>query len=114
MRRRREILVVGSAALLIVALACPAFAGDYFTNMANAWTRGVTNVATCPLEIFKTLDKYHSGELGVKIKGVSCIQGLVHGTGKAAIRAANGAWDIVAGLIPGHQDGIPLDPETLV
>lgn len=114
MRRKREVLLLLSAALLVAALASPAYAGDYVKNMAGAWTRGVTNVATSPLEIFITLDKYHKGEMGTKIKGVNYIQGLVHGTGKALIRAGSGVWDIVAGIIPGHQDGMPLDPETLV
>jgi hypothetical protein len=29
------------------------------------------------------------------------------------VRFGSGAWDFVAAFLPGHQEGMPVDPETL-
>lgn len=95
--------------LLIMAAAQSAFAGTYFENMLTAHKRGITNIVTGIAEIPMAIQDAH----GEGVVGLNYLQAAVVGIGKAAVRILSGLWDVPAGFIPGLQQGMPPDPETL-
>jgi len=103
--------------LSLAAFAAPAFAdshtggqSDYQEGMKRDLVRGFKNVSGSPLEIPITIQEYHEGEGRPVIRHIA---GLVDGTFQMVMRAGSGLWDFVAAFIPGHQEGMPVDPETL-
>ncbi len=102
-------------ALILAALAavlCPQAAhASYVGDMQRNLVRGTKNVLTFPLEIPVTVQKYHRGS---GYAGVRHVTGLFDGIFRAVSRFGSGAWDILpASIVPGIQDGLPVDPETL-
>ena len=95
--------------LLVMVVAQSAFAGTYFGNMLTAHKRGVTNIVTGIAEIPMAIQDAH----GEGVVGLNYLQAAVVGTGKAVVRILSGIWDVPAGFIPGLQQGLPPDPETL-
>lgn len=87
-----------------------ATSGDYVENMKRDLLRGVKNVIGSPLEIPITVQEYHE-KAGRPV--IRHIAGLLDGGFQMATRFGSGAWDFVAAFIPGHQQGMPVDPETL-
>ena len=83
----------------------------YFKNLADSWKRGLTNIATFPLEIPITIKKYHNENSGVA--GVREAAGLADGVVRSLVRATAGVWDLVMGFVPGDQDGSLAKPATL-
>ena len=101
------------ALLLIIMLAfsvTPAFASEYTDNMQYTLTRGFKNIISCVLELPITIQEYHEGP---GKPGIRHIRGVFDGVFQTVIRAGSGVWDILAAFIPGQQDGMPVDPETL-
>lgn len=83
---------------------------DYQANMKHDLLRGFKNVIGSPLEIPITIQEYHGKEGRPVIRHVA---GLIDGTFQGVVRFGSGAWDFVAAFLPGHQEGMPVDPETL-
>lgn len=101
----------------LVFLAAPAFAqsensggDDYQANMQRDLVRGFKNVIGSPLEIPITIQEYHGKEGRPVIRHAA---GLIDGCFQAVVRFGSGAWDFVAAFLPGHQEGMPVEPETL-
>ena len=92
--------------LIMVSLSGNAFAGEYGKNL---W-RGFKNIIGSPLEIPITVQEYHEGPGKPVIRHLA---GAVDGSMKMVLRAGSGLWDWLFGWIPNHQEGLPLDPETL-
>ena len=98
--------------------AVPAFAqetaggssDDYWGNMGETLLRGFKNVVSSPAEIPMTIQEYHEGAGKPVIRHIA---GLIDGSFQMVVRAGSGMWDFVAAFLPGHQDGMPVDPETL-
>lgn len=90
----------------------PAFAaeGSYLGQFGNAWKRGFTNILTSPLEIPITVREYHAKEGRPVIRHSV---GFVDGTFQMIERLGSGALDLVSSIVPGQQQGIPVDPETI-
>lgn len=84
--------------------------GSYGENMKNSLLRGVKNIIGSPLEIPITIQEYHE-QAGKPV--VRHVAGFVDGLFQGVVRFGSGAWDFVAAFIPGHQEGMPVDPETL-
>ena len=82
----------------------------YTTNMKSTLVRGLKNIVGSPLEIPITIQEYHEKEGKPVIRHVA---GLVDGSFQTVLRFGSGAWDLVAAFLPGHQEGMPVDPETL-
>ena len=112
-----------SVLMLILSLALvatPAIAGEhggehggssmYLHQMQSTLVRGVKNILGAPLEIPITIQEYHEGSGRPVIRHAA---GLIDGLFQGVVRLGSGAWDMVAALIPGHQEGLPVDPETL-
>ena len=103
-----------------VIIASPAFAeekaassgggSDYQANMQHDLLRGLKNVLGAPLEIPITIQEYHKKEGRPVIRHIA---GLIDGAFQGVVRFGSGAWDLVAAFLPGHQEGMPVDPETL-
>ncbi len=112
--------------LTLVLLAAPVFAGDgpdaaatttatgggsdYQSNMKRDLVRGFKNVIGSPLEVPITIQEYH-GKAGRPV--IRHMAGLIDGLFQGVVRLGSGAWDFVAAFLPGHQEGMPVDPETL-
>ncbi|MDP3920964.1 MAG: hypothetical protein Q8R76_09205 [Candidatus Omnitrophota bacterium] len=112
-----------SVLLLILSLAfvaTPALAGEhggehggsnmYLDQMQTTLVRGIKNVVGAVAEVPMTIQEYHEGTGRPVIRHLA---GTVDGLFRMVVRFGSGAWDLVAALIPGHQDGMPVDPETL-
>ena len=79
-------------------------------NMQADFVRGFKNLAGAIFEIPITIQEYHEGSGRPVIRHAA---GLIDGLFQGVVRLGSGAWDMVAALIPGHQEGLPVDPETL-
>lgn len=109
MRKLTIGLAFGIAALFAVPSAHAA-GGSYAHNLGQAWVRGFKNILSFPVEI--PLAVRASGS----VPGLPVIRhagGAVEGTFRGVRRLGAGLWDLPAGLIPGFQEGIPVEPETL-
>ena len=84
--------------------------GDYKENMKHSLVRGLKNIVGAPLEIPITIQEYHEREGRPVIRHIA---GLIDGSFQMLVRFGSGAWDLVAAFIPEHQEGMPVDPETL-
>ena len=109
MRKFAVGLALGITALLIVPSAHAA-GSSYPENLGKAWFRGVKNIVSFPLEIPLMARAYDSAP-GLPV--IRHMGGAVEGVFRGIGRLGAGLWDIPAGLIPGFQEGIPMDPETL-
>ena len=96
--------------LVMAVSATPAFAGEYQDNMQRDFVRGIKNMLTGWMEVPITIQEYHEGAGRPVIRHIS---GLVDGIFQAVVRTGSGGWDMLAGFIPGHQEGMPVKPETL-
>lgn len=83
----------------------------YFKNMAQDWRRGLTNIVSSPLEIPITIAKYHREDKNPPV--IKHVAGLTDGIVRTVARCGSGMWDMAVGLLPGNQQGAPVDPETL-
>lgn len=84
---------------------------QYFSLMKRDLVRGVKNVVSHPAEIPITFQEYHESP-GYPV--VRHIAGLTDGLFQAITRLGSGLWDILpASVLPGVQDGVPVQPETL-
>ena len=113
MKRTMAMLLV-----VMMSMAAPAFAdhhmaggsNDYLANMQADFVRGLKNLVGAVFEIPITIQEYHEKEGKPVIRHVA---GLVDGSFQGLLRAGSGAWDFVAAFLPGHQEGMPVEPETL-
>ena len=98
--------------LLFLAGGPSALAGEatYFGNMRRDFVRGLKNVISSPLEIPITIQEYHE-KAGYPL--VRHTAGFFDGFVQFAERLGSGLWDFVSMLIPGDQEGLPPNPETL-
>lgn len=102
-----------AAFIFVLFLTVPmayAGVGDYFKGLKEAYVRGFKNIIGAPLEIPVTIQEYHE-EKGRPV--LRQMAGFVDGTTQMISRAGSGLWDLAAGWIPGFQEGIPEEPETL-
>ena len=120
MKKMLSVLLI----LALVAFATPVFAdkgtqapvqtsaasGDYQENMKRDLLRGLKNVVGSPLEIPITIQEYHEREGRPVIRHIA---GAIDGLFRGLVRFGSGAWDFVAAFIPNHQEGMPVNPETL-
>jgi len=104
----RFILLLGAG---LAFMTQTGFAGaEYQGNLETGLSRGVRNILGAPLEIPVTIRNYHRGEGRPVIRHTA---GLVDGTFRMVSREVNGLMDTLLVLVPGEQDGIPMNPETL-
>ena len=98
--------------LLCLTLLFPASAqAGYWKNLGNDWTRGLKNIVSSPLEIPLTIQEHRKRSSYPVVK---CLTGTFDGIFQTVARFGSGAWDLIpAGVIPGIQEGLPVDPETL-
>lgn len=96
--------------LFLASFSAFAAESSYLGNFANAWKRGLTNIVTSPLEIPITVREYHANTGRPVIRHSV---GFVDGTFQMIERLGSGALDLVSSVIPGQQQGIPADPETI-
>jgi hypothetical protein len=97
---------------LLMAAIFPAPArASYFSDMKRDLIRGIKNVVSHPAEIPITIQEYHESK-GYPV--ARHLTGLADGIFQAVARLGSGAWDLImAAWIPGAQDGVPVQPETL-
>ncbi len=95
---------------LLTFWVLPAMASEYQDNMKRDLVRGFKNVVGFPLEVPITIQEYHEKAGRPVIRHIS---GLVDGTFRGIVRLGSGLWDFVAAFLPGHQEGMPVKPETL-
>ena len=105
----RKLVFAGFLFLAVVPL--PAYGGTYDENLARDFGRGFKNVAFCWLEIPVTMGEYHRGPGRPLVRHGA---GFADGVFQTIERFGSGAWDFAAGLIPGQQEGLPVEPEVLV
>lgn len=111
MRKKRVTALVLMALIsLQMSGAANAAEGGYWDNLQRRYVRGFKNIIGSPLEIPITIQEYHE-KAGPPV--ARHMAGFVDGCVETIIRLVSGAWDLVAGWIPGQQEGIPVDPETL-
>ena len=104
----RFILFLGASFVLMTHAV---FAGaEYQGKLETGLSRGVRNILGAPLEIPVTIHQYNAGEGRPVIRETT---GFFDGTFRMVTREVNGLIDTLLVLVPGEQDGIPLDPETL-
>lgn len=111
-----RIRVIG---LMFVLLFCsvfsPAYAAEepgYFTQLGQAFTRGLKNMVSFPWEIPSTMDRYDKKTDG-NTRVFRNAAGFVDGTFRAVTRLGCGVWDVLFSVVPGQQNELPLKPETL-
>ena len=97
--------------MLLVNFCLPAYANEYTRNMAHDFGRGIKNVLFCWLEIPITMEEYHQGSGRPFVREAA---GFSDGVFQTIERFGSGAWDFAAMLVPGQQEGLPANPETLV
>jgi hypothetical protein len=113
------ILKIRRVSLVFVLLFCMVFSSayaaeepGYFTQLGQAFTRGLKNIVSFPWEIPSTISRYDR-----KIEGNPRIfrdaAGFVDGTFRAVTRLGCGVWDVLFSVVPGQQNELPLKPETL-
>jgi len=101
-------LVLGTGLTL---MSHSALAGtEYQGKLETGLSRGVRNILGAPLEIPVTIHKYHLADGRPVIRHTA---GLFDGTIRMVAREVNGIMDTLLVLMPGEQDGIPMNPETL-
>ena len=90
----------------------PAMAhAGYWADMKRDWVRGFKNIVSFPLEIPITIQEYHEAA-GYPV--VRHLAGFADGFFQAIARLGSGIWDILpASILPGIQEGVPVQPETL-
>ena len=110
MKARFQFILLLSIGLTL-STAQSVFAGDeYQDKLQSGLSRGLRNILGAPLEIPYTIHKYHKGEGRPVIRHIA---GFFDGTFRMVAREVNGLMDTLLVFLPGEQDGIPLDPETL-
>ena len=110
---------VGKTWLVFVLLFCLVFCPlcvaqepGYFTQMGQAFTRGLKNMVSFPWEIPSTIGRYDQKTDG-NSRVFKDMAGFVDGTFRAVTRLGSGVWNVLFAAVPGQQDGLPLKPETL-
>ena len=106
--RQNAFLRIILAALILFPSSV--YAGSYCQNMKHDLSRGFKNILSSPLEIPITIQEYHESAGYPVIRHTI---GFFDGTFRMIKRAGSGLWDFVVALIPGDQEGLPLNPETL-
>jgi putative exosortase-associated protein (TIGR04073 family) len=101
------ILVFG---LLVPRVFAESEGDSYQSNMERDFVRGFKNVLGSPLEIPITIQKYHEGAGRPFVRHMA---GFFDGMFRMIARAGSGVWDFLAAFLPGNQEGLPPDPETL-
>lgn len=106
---------IGFGLLLLLCVSCSsAWAAEepgYFTQLGQALTRGLKNLASFPWEIPSTVQRYDHQTDGTP-RLFRDTAGFFDGTFRAVTRLGCGAWDVVFSVIPGQQNELPLKPET--
>ena len=105
--------------LMFVLLFClafsPAYAAEepgYFTQLGQAFGRGVKNMVSFPWEIPSTIGRYDQKNDG-NPRVFRDAAGFVDGMFRAVTRLGCGVWDVLFSVVPGQQDELPLKPKTL-
>jgi hypothetical protein len=105
--------------LMLVLLFClassSAYAAEepgYFTQMGQAFTRGLKNIVGFPWEIPSTIGRFDQKNDG-NPRAFRDAAGFVDGTFRAVTRMCSGLWDVAFSVVPGQQNELPLKPETL-
>ena len=101
------------AAVMVAVFSFPTLgwaAGGYWANMLHDDVRGVKNVLSSPLEIPITVGEYDQKPGRPFVRQMA---GAADGIVQMAARAGSGLWDFLAALVPGNQEGLPVEPETL-
>jgi hypothetical protein len=86
--------------------------GAYCANLKAAYLRGVKNIVSAPLEVPMGIRDAQNKEKKCPM-GSTYVVGALKGAGQGLLRLGSGLWDLVAGWLPGHQQGMPVTPETL-
>lgn len=93
----------------MISVPCASAAEGYLNGLKDAYVRGFKNIFGAPIEIPYTIQQYHE-ERGRP--GIRQTAGFIDGSFRMIRRLGAGAWDLTGGLIPGYQEGIPMEPET--
>jgi hypothetical protein len=108
LRNKKQALLLS---FLIMALVSGrAEAGTYAESLRYGLKRGVKNALSSPAEILIGIQDYHErAGWPYARQGI----GFLVGTGKMLLRLGSGVVDLGAAWIPGLQEGLPVEPETL-
>ncbi len=99
------------AMVSLTFLAPAAYAEEsYGAAMKRDLGRGFKNVISFPLEIPMTIQEYHEAP---GLPAARHLAGFADGIFQGVARFGSGAWDFVAALTPGIQEGLPVQPQTL-
>lgn len=112
MKRKLACASFFSFLLLFGSLQASAVDDSYQRNMTRDFARGFKNALTFPLDVPRTVNEYHKGPEGRPV--VRHFAGLVDGIFRGIDRAGSAVGDFLAAFIPGHQEGWPVQPETLI
>ena len=90
---------------------CLAQEQGYFTQMGQAFTRGVKNMVSFPWVIPSTIGRYDQKKDG-NARAFRDMAGFFDGTFRAVTRLGCGVWDVLFSVVPGEQDELPLTPKS--
>ena len=101
----KKALAVVLAFLIVVSMAMPAYCDDALRKLG----RGISNVITCPFEIFNQGSKVFQSD-GPMAAGT---YGVLKGVGMMGLRAIVGVYEVVSFPVPFPKNYEPIlkDPE---
>ena len=110
-----KIRMIGLVSVLLFCVSfSPVYAAEepgYFTQLGQAFTRGVKNIVSFPWEIPSTISR-HDQKTDGNPRVFRDATGFVDGTFRAVTRLGCGIWDVLFSVVPGQQNELPLKPET--
>jgi len=104
------LLLILSSGILFAPNACAWEDRGYWENMKYDFVRFFKNTLGSPLEIPVTIKEYDEGEGRAVLRHTA---GFFDGCIRMVSRLISGAYDLGAAFIPGMQEGVPVEPETL-
>lgn len=111
---RQYVRILGGLALLLVLRSSVGWANEwseYGAHFGHNIIRGARNIIGAPLEIPRAVEFYDKTEEAPTMRA---LRGFSEGTFNSIRRCGAGLWDWLVAPIPGGQEGILLDPETLI
>ncbi len=99
------------AACLLMPASKSAWAShELLSKNGTGIIRSFKNILGAPLEIPSTIRNYHQGSGRPVIRETA---GFFDGATRMVAREFNGILDLFMSFLPGEQDGLPMQPETL-
>lgn len=102
----KKAVAISLAVLLALSAVSPAYCGGPLRKLG----RGVSNLITCPLEIYNRMAKTNK-DIGPSMEWI--VYGFISGFVMMGYRATVGAWEVISFPIPVPEKYEPIltDPE---